>query len=239
MMSYNYYMRAEDLQKGRRRSKLTQAAAAWKLGVSQPYLSLLEKGHRDVPSKLVRKAVTLYRLSPTVLPLTWDAMSRQVPVVPAQTMAEDLGTLGYPGFSYLRSRRKRNPAEVLFFALAQRDLEPRLTEALPWVVLRYTELNWQWLFTSAKQHDLQNRLGFVTTFALRVMVSRQAHSSEVELLTKCKDELEQMRLAKEDTLCHESLSNAEREWLRQRRPDDARHWNLLTDLAPDQFRYAV
>jgi hypothetical protein len=63
-------------------------------------------------------------LSPTVLPLTWDVMSRQLPVVPAKTMAEDLGTLGYPGFSYLHSRRKRNPVEVLFFALAQRDLEP-------------------------------------------------------------------------------------------------------------------
>jgi transcriptional regulator with XRE-family HTH domain len=229
----------QDLKAGRKQSKLTQAAAASKLGVSQPYLSLLEKGHRDVPSNLARKAATLYRLSPTVLPFTWDAMSGQVPVVPAQTMAEDLGTLGYPGFSYLRSRRKRNPVEVLFFALAQRDLEPRLTEALPWVVLHYTNMDWQWLFTSAKQHDLQNRLGFVTTFALRVLESRRPHGYDVELLTKCTDQLEQMRLAKEDTLCHESLSIAEREWLRERRSDDARHWNLLTDLSPDQFRYAA
>jgi hypothetical protein len=100
-------------------------------------------------------------------------------------------------------------------------------------------MDWQWLFTSAKQNDLQNRLGFVTTFALRVMESRQAHGYDVELLTKCTDQLEQIRLAKEDTLCHESLSSAEREWLRQRRSDDARHWNLLTDLSPDQFRYAA
>lgn len=231
-------MNPQDLKEGRRQSRLTQATAASKLGVSQPYLSLLEKGHRDVPSKLARKATSLYHLPPTVLPLTLDPMSHQVPVVPAQTMAEDLGTLGYPGFSYLRSRRKRNPAEVLFCGLAQRDLEPRLTEALPWVVLHYVELDWQWLFTSAKQRDLQNRLGFVTTFALRVMESTQAHGSKVELLTKCRDQLEKMRLAKEDTLCHESLSNAEREWLRQRRPDDARHWNLLTDLSPDHVKYA-
>ena len=231
-------MNPQELRDGRRRSNLTQEAAARKLGVSQPYLSLLEKGYRDVPSKLARMVATLYRLSPTALPLTVDPMSRQVPVVPAQEMAEDLGTLGYPGFSYLHSHRKRNPAEVLFCALAQRDLEPRLTEALPWVVLEYPKLDWHWLCNSASLHCLQNRLGFVTTFALRVMESKRPNSSEVEPLTKWKDQLEQMRLVKEDTLCHESLSHKEREWLRQRRPDDARHWNLLTDLSPNQVKYA-
>ena len=33
----------------------------------------------------------------------------------------ELGALGYPGFSYLRSRRRRNPAEVLLEALNEPD----------------------------------------------------------------------------------------------------------------------
>jgi DNA-binding XRE family transcriptional regulator len=230
----------QDLKEGRRHSRLTQVTAASKLGVSQAYLSLLEKGRREVSAKLARKAARLYDLPPTVLPLTVDPMSPKLPVVQAQTMAEDLGTLGYPGFSYLHSNRKRNPAEVLFCGLAQRNLETRLTEALPWLVLHYARMDWEWLFTSAKQHELQNRLGFVATFALSVMVgSGQAQKGHVELLTNCKNQLEQMRLAKEDTLCHESLSNAEKEWLRQGRPEEARYWNLLTDLSPNQYRYAT
>src|SRR5204862_2965596 len=44
--------------------------------------------------------------------------------------------LGYPGFTHLRPRRwaLKNPAEVLLAALAQDDLEPRLVEALPWLL---------------------------------------------------------------------------------------------------------
>src|SRR5258707_1343275 len=42
--------------------------------------------------------------------------------------------------------------------------------------------------------------------------------------------LERSRLVREDTLCHESLTAAERKWLRENRPAEARHWNLLTDM---------
>ncbi len=156
-----------------------------------------------------------------------------------ETLAAELAALGYPGFSYLHSRRKRNPAEVLFFALAQKDLEPRLTEALFWVVLRYPDLDWDWLLTVVKQHDLQNRLGFVTTFAVRVVESGQMDASKVSVLKKYENLLDQARLVKEDTLCHESLSDVEKEWLRQSRPEDARHWSLLTDFKPEHFRYAT
>jgi transcriptional regulator with XRE-family HTH domain len=38
------------------------------------------------------------------------------------------------------------------------------------------------------------------------------------------------RLAREDTLCYESMTRAERAWLRSHRPADARRWNLLTDV---------
>ncbi|MGC9199192.1 MAG: hypothetical protein ACP5E5_09670 [Acidobacteriaceae bacterium] len=47
-------------------------------------------------------------------------------------------------------------------------------------------------------------------------------------------ELEPFRLAKEDTLCRGSVTQAERAWLRERRPEPAKHWNLLTDLSVEQ-----
>src|SRR6202051_856905 len=231
-------MSVSNLRQGREAAQLTQMEAAGKLGVSQPYLSLLEKGDRKVSAKLARKAVTLYHLSPVVLRFTAKVAAAKLPAVPAQTVAEELSALGYPGFSYLRSRRKRTPAEVLLSALAQGDLESRLSEALPWVVLQYPDLDWDWLVSAAKQHDLQNRLGFITTFAVRV-AERQGDSSKAAMLKRYESLLEHARLAKEDTFCHESLSKAERAWLEQERSEDARHWNVLTDLRPEQVKYAA
>ena len=50
--------------------------------------------------------------------------------------------------------------------------------------------------------------------------------------------LDRARLVREDTLCQESLSDAERCWLRQTRPTEASHWNLLTDLKVQLLPYA-
>ena len=230
-------MKGRDLRQGREAANFTQVEAAEKLGVSQPYLSLLEHGERNIPRKLVRKAATLYRMSPVVLRFTLQATGK-LPVVSAQAMVEELSALGYPGFLHVRSRRERNPAEVLFSALAQEDLEARVREALPWVVLHYTDLDWDWLVNAVKQHDLQNRLGFVTTFAVRV-AERQGDSSKMALLKRCESLLERARLAREDTFCHQSLSKAERKWLEEERSEDARHWNILTDLRPEHVEYAA
>jgi hypothetical protein len=38
-------------------------------------------------------------------------------------------------------------------------------------------------------------------------------------------------------LCQATLSDAERTWLRNSRPDDARYWNLLTDLDSEHLSY--
>jgi hypothetical protein len=35
------------------------------------------------------------------------------------------------------------------------------------------------------------------------------------------------------------MTNAERRWLQQNRPEQARHWNLLTDLELDNLPYAA
>src|SRR3989442_2931578 len=154
-------MKPQELKLARKRTRVVQSQAATKLGVSQPYLSLLENGKRSLPGVLARRAARLYRLSPTVLPMPDDL--QKPPAKNSEKLAEDLAALGYPGFSYMRQRKKRNPVEVLFAALGQKDLEPRLTEALPWLVLNYADLNWDWLLPRVKANNLQNRLGYVTS----------------------------------------------------------------------------
>jgi len=47
--------------------------------------------------------------------------------------------------------------------------------------------------------------------------------------------LDRSRLAKEGTLCHDSLTEAERKWLRVNRPPEAAHWNLLTDMKAENL----
>jgi transcriptional regulator with XRE-family HTH domain len=47
---------------------LTQAQAAARLGVSQPYLAMLEAGKRRLTPELARRAVGALGLTPTALP---------------------------------------------------------------------------------------------------------------------------------------------------------------------------
>jgi hypothetical protein len=46
-------------------------------------------------------------------------------------------------------------------------------------------------------------------------------------------------LAKEDTLCHDSLTEAERKWLRVNRPPEAARWNLLTDMKAENLPHGT
>jgi transcriptional regulator with XRE-family HTH domain len=229
-------MTGMDLKSGREKKGWTQDQAASKLGVSQPYLSLLEKGARRVPEKLARKAMTAYGLSPATLPVETDGHAVQSRNDDA--LASELATLGYPGFSHLKARRKRNPAEVVLSALGNEDLDTRLAEALPWVLLEHPDLDWQWLVRTAKVNDLQNKLGFVTNVARR-LGEKLGRTDTAKLLRDQEVALERSRLAREDTLCHDSLTQAERRWLRANRSEEARHWNLLTDLSPEHLSHAL
>jgi hypothetical protein len=196
----------------------------------------MENEGRRVPEKLARKAANLYQLSLTHLPVEIDWT--KAPSCEPQTIASYLSGFGYPGMAYLRPAKKKNPAEVLFEALSCDDLESRLTEGLPWVALKYPDLDWNWLITAAKTRNLQNRLGFVTSIARRL--AEQYGNQSVSICLKQPEAvLEQARLVHEDTLCHRSLSKSERLWLRRHRPAEARHWNLLTDLSPEHLSYAA
>lgn len=230
-------MMEQEFTHARRRRGWTQLEAAHRLGVSQPYLSMLEAGKRPLPLSLARKAMRVLQLAPTVLPLTEPMLRREV--ADNQSLAEELAKLGYPGFAYLRSRRRaRNPAEVLLAALANDDLEARLAEALPWVLLEFgNQLDLDWLVQHAKLNNLQNRLGFVANLARRVAQQHPNYQEQVPVLRQLEQSLERSRLLQEDTLCQASLPQAKLQWLAAHRPPEAVDWNLLTDWRPEYLRY--
>jgi transcriptional regulator with XRE-family HTH domain len=228
-------MTAQQWKTGREKAGLTQVVAARSLNVSQPYLSQLETGLRDASDELARKAANLYEI-PTALPLP---ESLDVRGGPPDQLQRNLASLGYPGFEHVRSRGKSNPAEVLLKAVVQRDLGTRLVEALPWVLSTYTGLNWEWLRDRVKWNNAQNRLGYLVHLAeqtARVLPERQG---AVQVLSLWEAELEEARLAREGTLCRESMPEPERTWLRANRSESASHWNLLTGLTAEQLSYAA
>jgi transcriptional regulator with XRE-family HTH domain len=230
-------MRTIDLRAARGAKEWSQVEAATRLGVSQSYLAMLERGQRRLTPKLAQRAAKVYDLAPTAVPRS----QRELPArLNAATLARDLAGFGYPGFAHLRSRHwtPKNPGEVLLSALAQADLEPRLVEALPWLVLRYSTLDWSWVVREAKVRDLQNRLGFVVGLARQLAV-RVGDERKARSLVDLEAHLDRSRLAREDTLCRASLPEAERRWLVEHRPEAAKHWNLLTDWTADALRYAA
>lgn len=228
-------MTNDRLKAGRLQAGLTQKQAAEALGVSQSYLSQLEMGQRPVTPELARAATKLYRLSATALPMPEPPTEGHV--TDAAQLARQLSGLGYPGFGHLRPR-KANPAAVVLEALLQNDLETRLAEALPWVLLTYSDMDWEWLVGHSKLHDVQNRLGFLVAVAKVLAADRPEFESAASQLSAIERRLERARLAREDTLCRESMPAAERSWLKAHRSALARHWNLLTGLTADQLSYA-
>ena len=157
--------------------------------------------------------------------------------VDAETLANDLAWLGYPGFAYLDPKRKKNPEEVLLAALSSDCLESRAAEALPWLLLTYSDLDWPTLINTSNAKGLQNKLGFVTCLARKVAEMRgETHVAEV--LRYQERVLERSRLFSEDTFCNRSLTMVERRWLESNRSDEAKHWRLLTDLSPEHLSCA-
>jgi transcriptional regulator with XRE-family HTH domain len=228
-------MNHQQFKSGRLGAQLTQVQAAERLGLSQSYLSQLEKGQRPITPEVARLATRLYRLSPTALPLP-DA-TPDADEADAAKLARQLSGLGYPGFAHLRAERT-NPAILVLRSLVHDDLEVRLTEALPWVLATYPDVDWPWLTDQVKLKDVQNRLGFLVGLAQELAASREKFRSALESLQQVETKLEHARLVREDTLCRESMPPAERRWLASNRSPLARHWNLLTGLTVEQLPYA-
>jgi transcriptional regulator with XRE-family HTH domain len=212
----------------------TQMEAAARLGVSQAYVALLEKGRRRVPAKLARKAVRVLKLSPVLLPL-----AEKLSASPGGDLVRDLSRLGYPGFAYLRGGWLKNPGEVLLTALGQSTLDSRVAEALPWLLLHYSEVDSDWLVSQARLSNLTNRLGFVVDLARRVLEARsETNSARYRSLSRLSEALRSSRLAVEDTFGRE-LTEAERNWLRENRPPEAEFWHLLTNWQPEFLQHTL
>jgi transcriptional regulator with XRE-family HTH domain len=227
-------MKRHEFKSARLAKGWTQTQAAAHLGMTQAYLNYLENGKRRLTPDLVRRATSVYGLPPQVLPVA-DTFA------PVQTddqqMTEFLARLGYPGFAYLRARsQKRHPFEVLLTGLAQKSLDARVAEALPWVALSYAQPD-TWLVGNARRFNLQNRLGFVVSLAKRLAETRNDHVRAAEL-SQLESLLDESRLAREDAFYRPPRTESEREWLRKNRTEDAVHWNMLSDMRPEHLRYA-
>lgn len=222
-------MSGAELRAARATLGLTQMAAARKWRVSQAYLSLMERGRRPVPDRLARLAVrTDQRLVTGLRP---DAALRKTPDFERQ-----LGSLGYPGFEYLgHARAVANPAAVVLGALRAPTVPARVTEALPWVLLTYWHLDWDWLLDQVRLVNCQNRLGFLVTLA-KHLAERRGDQAARHALAHVEQRLEEARLVKEDSVGR-SLTDVERDHLRAVRPAAAAHWNVLTSLDVEHLRY--
>jgi transcriptional regulator with XRE-family HTH domain len=219
-------MSGTDVARARKARGWTQHDLASRLGVSQPYVSLLERNRRAVPRRLALRLSNALGLPPSTLPVGPVGH----PLAPRRAAAS-LGRVGYPGFAYLRGGQALNPAEVLVRTLRAENLDARLVEALPWVLTAYPDLDWDWLVREAKLNDLQNRLGLVVTVA-RKRAERRADSRTAETLSHWERVLERSRLQREEAF-RESLTDAEREWLRANRSPEAARWNVLSTLTDE------
>jgi hypothetical protein len=84
----------------------------------------------------------------------------------------------------------------LLTALAQKSLDGRVAEALPWVAANSAELN-SWLVENARKFNLQNRLGFVVSLARRA-ADKLNVGAKATALDHLRLLLDDSRLAKED-----------------------------------------
>jgi transcriptional regulator with XRE-family HTH domain len=207
----------EEVLRWRQRNGLTQVHAASLLGVSQPYLSLLEKGARPLTTELRNR---LKGSGDTGDRRTSDDLFRA-----------QLSALGYPGFAHVaKSRRRPRPDTLLMTVLAKPDADARVVEALPWLVATFeSELDFSLIVRQAKLQNLQNRVGFVLGAA-------KVHTPEG--LTAL-GELERSRLLQEATLCWDSMPGATREWMRANRSPLGEHWNILTRLRSEDVHDAA
>lgn len=222
------------LRDARRDKGMTQVEAAQKLGVSQTYLSLFEKGKRTPSGRLAKKVVDLFGMPVTAYPLEKDF--RTVRAAKKENLVRDLAALGYPGFSHLKGTPAKNPAEVLLAALASDDLDGRSVEALPWLILTFDDLQWSELVDELKLRNLQNRLGFLVAVAAD-LANRNGRREKSMRLQKLLANLEKSRLANEGLLCRRSMPESEKRWIREYRSAAAVHWNMLSDLTAEGLRY--
>lgn len=224
------------LKQFRKQKRWSQKTAAKHLGLTQGYLSLIEKEKRPLTDDLTARAVRVFGLPAAKMPVQKD-LSR-LSSGGSDLLTRELSAIGYSGFSHIKPARLKNPAEVLMSALGADKLDARVVEALPWLVSQVPETSWSNVVRAAKVKDLQNRLGFVTSLA-RATAEKRGESSKIARLKRREAALAESRLFKEDTLCSDSLTETEEKWVRQNRTAEAEFWRVLSDLKVEHLSYAV
>jgi hypothetical protein len=204
--------------------------------VTQAYVSMMESSKRLVPDGVARKAARALNMPATALPVA--AGPTVVTENSNDMVVKELARLGYPGFAYLRNgRATQNPADLLLRALAPNESNARVFEALPWLLLRFDDLDVELVVRSSKLHDFQNRLGFVVALAREVAQHNKLFRHRLDRLRSLERRLEDSRLAREDTFGR-PVTERMRAWLRDNRSNLAKHWNLLTDVKAEHLSYA-
>jgi len=111
-------------------------------------------------------------------------------------------------------------------------------QALPWVLLEHPDLDWQWLVRAAKVNDLQNKLGFC--YECCASSAEMLGRNDTAKLLGDQEKTWNDRLACEETLCPRfSYTSRETLGFDQIDLEEARHWNLLTDLSPGHLSHAL
>ena len=224
-------MTGPDVRNAREMRGWKQGALAQKLGVSQGYVSLLEGNHRPVPPRLAARVAATLGMPATALPVHEAGPLDHSDAAPA------LGILGYERFAHVRKGRRLNPTELLLRTLRADEVDGRVVEALPWLLVRYPELRWDWLVRLVKQEDLQNRLGFLVSLARGLAEARQEDGAAATL-QGWEQRLEPSRLLRSDSFSRNAMTHAERQWLASHRSPIAQHWNVLSTLTVETLRDA-
>ena len=196
----------------------------------------MESGKRPVPDRIARRVTHLLNLPATALPFSGRNLSCQE--ASERTVEEGLARLGYPWLAYRRKRTAvTNPADLLLTALSLDDLDPRLAEGLPWLLINFEGFDSEGLVSRAKAMDLQNRLGFTVTLAREVAENDPLYRPRLDDLRSLERVLDHSRLAREDSYGRVETSARMRAWLLENRSSAAEHWNLLTDLKAEHLPY--
>ena len=207
-------MTGQALRRARKEAGMTQGHLARLLRVTQPYVSLLERDRRRVPNALARALVRVLNGSATELPV--DVSPGKVRTT-SERLVDELARLQYPGFAYLRrGKATQNPAEVLLSALALGDVEARLLEALPWLLLEFDRLDVSLVVREAKLQDLQNRLGFVVSLAREVAERNPVYRDRLDDLRQLERCLEPSKLARDEFLGGRANTDRMKAWVRDR-----------------------
>jgi transcriptional regulator with XRE-family HTH domain len=221
-------MNATELLNARQTAKLEQIDAAKKLGISQPYLSLLESGKREITEKIALRAVKMFRLPPTSIPPKFNFEDSQP--VSNEILREDIAALGFADFAgFKKKTRHKNPADVLFQAISKDNLDSETLKALPWLIVEFYDLKWEDVVKACKLNNLQNRLGFLISLAINIAV-KKGEFKKASSLSTIIAELEKSKLFREEYLCNSSPTPDEQTRFKSKRSKEAESWRIFTDL---------